>query len=151
MTTKHLVLSDWKVLASREAAGAVDCWDEYLGFQGEPGDYTFSVLRHLWLGAVPDDWYDDEWELLPEHRDENGELKLPKEVDYCPVRAHMYGGFVGDLDPAWHDPVIVTELTEGSVREVLRQVGWDQSDFDAIWEGIKAALGLDDAGGVSLH
>jgi hypothetical protein len=151
MTTKRLVLSDWELLATREAWGAVDSWDEYLGLKGVPGQYTFSVLRHLWLGEVPEDWFDEEGELLPEHIDEDGELRLPEEADGLPVRAHMYGGFVGDLDTAWHDPVTVTELTEASVKEVLRQVGWDQSEFAAIWEGIKAALGLADTGRVSLH
>lgn len=139
MTVANLILPDWLVLADRLGAGAVDWWDEYLGLQGTPGEYTFCILRYQWLGPVPDDWYDDDGELLPKHLDENGDLRLPEKIDDCPVRAHLYGGFVGDLEPAWYDPVTIVELTEASVRDALRKISWYQSDFETVWQGIQAA------------
>lgn len=121
------VPTGWIALDTQEAYGAVDSWDEYLCALPTDRGFVLNVLRHQWLGEVPQDWFDDDGQPVPEHRDAEGELKLPDEVDGCTVVGFMYGGFVGGLEPAGPDEVVLNVLTEASVAAALRQLRWDTS------------------------
>lgn len=122
----------WVILDTQEAFGAVDSWDEYLCTFRTNRGFILNVLRHQWLGEVPEEWFDDDGRPLPEHQDAEGELKLPDEVDDCTVVGFMYGGFVGGLEPAGPDEVELSVLTVASVAEALRRLRWDTSVASAV-------------------
>jgi hypothetical protein len=116
------------VIAVREAFGAIDGWHEYLcAFCGDWG-FNLNVYRYEWLGELPEDWLDDDGELLPEHRDDDGELKLPETWDYRPVMAYRYGGFIGELVPAYGtNAVQISDCSAAMVGEALQVLRWPES------------------------
>ncbi|QDM40615.1 hypothetical protein [Altererythrobacter sp. TH136] len=126
------VPTGWIILDTQEAYGAVDSWDEYLCALRTDRGFVLNVLRHQWLGEVQQDWFDDDGQPVPEHRDADGDLKLPDEVDGCTVVGFMHGGFVGGLEPAGPDEVELGVLTEASVAEALRRLRWDPSIASAV-------------------
>lgn len=128
---------DWVILAEREGYGRVDSWDEYFAISRHMESYCFCVVRDQWLGEVPDDWFDEDGELLPEHQHENGDLKLPDEIDGCAVLGYKYGGFTGELSAEGWEPVMVPHLTPLRVRDALSQLQWREGDFGEVWEALK--------------
>lgn len=114
------------IIASRKGFGSVDMWDEYLcAFQTLWG-FTLGVYRYQWLGAVPDNWFDEDGDLLPEDADDEGGVRLPEEVDGCRVLGHRYGGFVGEFQEVGATPwVEISDNSDSMVHAALSTIGWN--------------------------
>lgn len=112
-------------IAVREAFGAVDGWDEYLcAFRG-PWGFELAAFRYEWLGEVPDDWFDDDGDLLPEHVGPDGDIQLPATLWGQPVVAHRHGGFIGEFQPVSNGgEVQISDCSAPMVEAALEVVGW---------------------------
>lgn len=128
---------EWATLDRREAYGAFDSWNEYLCAARTDRGFVLDVFGHAWLGEVPHNWYDDDGELLPEHQDADGDLKLPEEWNGCQVMGLMDGGFVGELQSTGDDPVKLGVLTEASVRDALERLDWHGSAVFEVLAGLQ--------------
>lgn len=118
------------IIASREGFGSVDTWDEYLcAFQTRWG-FTLGVYRYQWLGAVPDNWFDEDGVLQLEYAGGDGDVMLPEEVDGCRVLGHRYGGFVGEFQKvcasSW---VEISDNSDSLVQAALSSIGWDPASW----------------------
>jgi hypothetical protein len=117
-------------IATMEAYGAVDSWDEYLCvFRGAWG-FDLNVYRYDWLGEIPYEWYDDEGELLPEHRDSNGFPRFPEDWFGGPIIDWRYGGFVGGLTSSrWDKGAQLSDCSESMIRAALESLRWPQGSL----------------------
>lgn len=131
-------------LAHRISAGETRSRDEYLCVFRGPSGYVLNVYHYPWLGEVPAEWYNEDGVLLPEHRDAYDDLSLPDEWNGQVVAAHLYGGFVGRLQPVLTD-VQVSELAEENVLAALAELGWPVGDIDHIREGLQELVDTDEA------
>jgi hypothetical protein len=115
----------WVTIDSREAYGSIDSWQEYLCARRGAWGFILDVFRHEWLGEVPHDWYDEDGELLPEHQDEDGDLKLPEKVMGVPVFGYAYGGFIGELVSINIDGVQISDWSDEMVGAALEALRWE--------------------------
>lgn len=124
--------SDGLAIAHREASGAVDRRDEFLCAYRYCGVLHLNVCRYQWLGEVPEEWCDEEGQLLLKYRTSEGGLQLPEVWDGEPVLALVYGGLLGPLEGsfAW-EGVEISDCSEGAVREALSTLRWDSSTVSA--------------------
>ncbi len=128
----------WHPILTREQSSMADTWTEYLCASPVGNGFVLGICTHELIGGIPDDWYDDDGELLPGYRDENGDLLLPAEYEGRPVEGHDGEYLLGPLDQWNNDQsALVRQLSRESVRESLSQVEWDTADADEVL----AALG----------
>lgn len=125
------------VLAHRERRDGHRVRNEYLCvFRGSWG-FELNVHRYRWLGDIPDDWFDEEDELLPEHRDRTDHIILPATWDGQQVMGEECRGFIGTLEPI--DPkadVQISDGSEGLVRAALASLGWHERSVSIILGGL---------------
>jgi hypothetical protein len=99
-----------KIIADREQASMVSCWNEYLQLtRNVDGSATIAVCQYGPLANVAD------------FTDENDELKLPDEIDGTPVIGVEDEWIIGG------ELVLVRELTYRDAPEALewlREDGW---------------------------
>lgn len=128
----------WHPILTREQSSMADTWTEYLCASPVEDGFVLGICTHELLGYIPSEWYDDDGELLPGYRDENGDLLLPAEYEGRPVEGHDGEYLLGPLDQWNNDQsALVRQLSRESVRKSLSQVEWDTADADEVL----AALG----------
>lgn len=60
---------DWQILHSREQSTMADTWIEYLCAQINKIGITLKICTYEPLGYLPQEWFDDDGEPLPEFQD----------------------------------------------------------------------------------
>lgn len=122
---------EWIMLATREACGMVDTWDEVLQALPVAGGWELQVFMNEPLGDVPSDWYDEDGELLPEHQDADGELRVPVTFNGKSVTGYTFDGFLGPLMAVEHAARLTTRTSE-EIEAALTALGWPLSDLAAV-------------------
>jgi hypothetical protein len=123
----------WITIATREASGAIDSWEEVLQVCKADRGWHLQVFRHVWLGEVPLDWYDEDGELHPEHQDADRDLKLPETIDGKGVTGYADGGFLGSLI-AVSDECQLTECSLDAIGAALEAVNWPKHDASDVYD-----------------
>lgn len=124
----------WHPLLTREQSSiGAGTWTEYLCAKPVEDGFVLGICIHELLGEIPSGWYDDDGELLPSYRDENGDLLLPAEYQGRPVEDYDGEYLLGPLDQ-WNNDfsALVRQLSRDAVRENLVQLEWDADDTDAV-------------------
>ena len=124
---------DWQILHSREQSTMADTWTEYLCAQIDKIGITLGICTYELLGYLPQEWFDDDGELLPEFQDENGDLELPSEHDGSPVTGYDGEWLLGPLDQ-WNNGEIatMTGLSLENTTEALHILAWDPADASEV-------------------
>jgi hypothetical protein len=130
----------WHIILSREQSTMADTWTEYLCAKVEKGEFVLGVCIHEILQYIPEEWFDDDGEPLPEFRDANGDLELPAEYNGRSVEGHDGECLLGPLDQ-WNneDTAYLTELTPEAVSQALDLIEWAGADVEDV---LSALAGL---------
>jgi hypothetical protein len=121
--------SRWHPFLSRSAyAGQLD----YLCARQTPQGIELAVCGHAWIAEVPVDWFDDDGEPLPEHRDANGGLKLPSSWDGQTVTGIEDDIFVGELVADDERTVLLDGNCAEGLAQALIGLSWDEADAEQL-------------------
>jgi hypothetical protein len=133
---------EYVILDSREAAGALDSWDEHLCLRRTPLGHELAIYGYELLGEVPDHWYDeDTGEPLPPYRDEFGDIALPAEYERQAVTGVTSDRYlVGSLVPVQDNAVVTLAGTGRSALVVaLDALDWPRSALAALMVAVAVA------------
>lgn len=115
---------EWTILASRDANGTLDCWTESLGALHSDGCVAITILADEVLGEIPRDWLDDDGELLPQHCDPDGGVRLPLQFVGRQVTGFDGEYLTGPAIPTTDQVVTLTDLSPEGVQAGLKSLGW---------------------------
>lgn len=123
----------WHPVLSREQSTMADTWTEYLCASPSKDGFVLGICVHELLGYIPQEWFDDDGEPLPEFRGDDGCLKLPAEYEGRSLECHDGECLFGQLDQ-WNNDnsATVTELSLVNVREALNDINWSTEDSDEV-------------------
>lgn len=126
--------ADWITLGRREVCGYAGYdYTEFLCARRNGPGFVLNNFAHQVVCEVPDEWYDDDHELLPEFRDEDGALKVPDEIDGWQVLAYRNGEFLSDLAPV--DAGAALEITDWSAQTLIKALSalyWDETAISEV-------------------
>lgn len=131
---------EWTILASRDASGALDCWTEHLGVRPAPQGLELGLLAPKVLGEIPQDWYDEDGDLLPEYADDMGELRLPDTFN---------GSRVADFDGEYlfgapvlsgSDTLLLTDFSERGIQHALGSFGWPEEEREEAFSELQTVV-----------
>ena len=114
-----------------------DIWEDFLSASVSDEGVILDIRAHACLGEVPDDWFDEDGELLAEHTDDQGDLRMPETMRDRPVISYQNGNFFGELQSLHDRPVVLPVLSEPEVQEALDKVGWDASDTSEVYAALQ--------------
>ena len=129
----------WHILVTREQSSiGAGAWTEYLCARPVEDGFLLGICINELLGDIPSEWHDDDGELLPEYRDENGDLLLPAQYEGRPVEGYDGEYILGPLD-RWNndESALVKHLSRDSVSESLRELEWNTDDTDKVLTALR--------------
>lgn len=131
----------WHKLSARENSGAIDSWKEYLSGRLFKGGVMIGVLAPQPLGEVPWDWYDDEGELLPMHRTDDGDIRLPEVFNGKIVVGIEGDTLIGNLQPIDDRSTYwLGSLSPKAIHAALQSLDWNTFDTDKVLLGLQGML-----------
>ena len=105
----------------------LDIWEDFLCASVSGQGVVLDIRAHECLGEVPDDWFDEDGELLPEHTDDQGDLRVPETMRDSPVTSVQNNNFFSELRSLDDRPVELPVLSEPAVQDALDHLGCDAS------------------------
>jgi len=103
-----------------------DTWTEYLCAKPGNGGITLGICTRELLCEIPQEWFGDDGDPLPEFSDEHGELRVPEEYDGRKIHGHDGEYLLGELGTWTNDnSAFVSELSSENVRQSLLRLNWD--------------------------
>ena len=140
----------WIIVDEREGVGRVDTWSEYLCVSrtDNPKEYEVAICRHEVVAELPREWFDDDWQPLPDYADADGNLVLPEyyEIDghHTKLTGHNGEYLLGELvlDEQFGGPITASLDGFPPLPDALAALGWKTSDLEELVQEIKRALSL---------
>ncbi len=119
----------WSPILSREQSNMSDTWTEYLCATRDGAVFGLGICVHELLGYIPQEWFDDDGEPLPQYRNKDGSLRVPAEFAGQSVVGHDGEYLLGSLGQ-WNSDqsASVSDLSLEAVNDALRQIGWNVDD-----------------------
>lgn len=138
----------WVIVYEREGVGRLDTWSEYLCAvrTDDPEQCEIAICRHEVIGELPREWFDDDWQPLPEYSDAEGNLVLPDQYDVGGRSAKLTGHdgeyLLGELswDEEFGGPYVVNLDDDAALTDAFDALGWKSFDLALLRRDIRLAL-----------
>lgn len=136
---------EWTTLATCTAQGAVDCWLTHLVARQVHGGVALDVFGETVLGEIPRDWYDEDGNVLPMFRTDDGDIRLPEVFNGSSVTGHDGEYILGEMKPAADgSEKILASLRLDDLYDALEQLGWDVDDLEDVRDALEPLFGVAD-------
>lgn len=144
--------TSWIIIDEREATGSIDTWSEYLCVSRTdvPNKFEIAICRYEMVGEIPQEWFDDEGQPLPEYSDSDGYLKIPEYFEHryaggifnTKLSGHDGEYLLGELvyDETYGQPISVQRDDDAVLSVALIDLEWNNANTDALATLIKRSL-----------
>jgi hypothetical protein len=118
--------AEWYPLLPRYSYGGTL---DYLCVRQTSQGTELALCGHRYLAEVPQDWFDDDGQPLPEHRNPDGSLRLPSFWDGETVTGIEDHFLVGELLADDEHTVLLGGKRTVSLAKALVALDWDLTDL----------------------